>query len=110
MLRKCPYCHQELKTDEAISIIDAYADFLSDTSEKELNETSNKLSGIRSKIEKLDVTIVLTDEVNSVITESVELQKKIEQLSAYKTLLKSAIKIEDIHKNILYFLYNKHNI
>ena len=59
--RRCPYCHQELKTDEAISIIDAYADFLSDTSEKELNETSNKLSGIRSKIEKLDVTIALTD-------------------------------------------------
>lgn len=99
----CPYCHQELKTDEAISIIDAYADFLSDTSEKELNETSNKLSGIRSKIEKLDVTIVLTDEVNSVITESVELQKKIEQLSAYKTLLKSAIKIEDIQMPAMNF-------
>ena len=36
--KRCPYCHQELKTDEAISIIDAYADFLSDTSEKELNK------------------------------------------------------------------------
>lgn len=84
--KRCPYCHQELKTDEAISIIDAYADFLSDTSEKELNEASNKLSRIRSNIEKLDVTITLTDEVKSVITESVELQKKIEQLSTYKTL------------------------
>ena len=101
--KRCPYCHQELRTDEAIGIIDAYADFLSDTSEKELNETSNKLSGIRSKIEKLDVTIVLTDEVNSVITESVELQKKIEQLSAYKTLLKSAIKIEDIQMPAMNF-------
>ena len=101
--KRCPYCNQELKTEEAISIIDAYADYLSDTSEKELNETSNKLSGIRSKIEKLDVTIVLTDEVNSVITESVELQKKIEQLSAYKTLLKSAIKIEDIQMPAMNF-------
>lgn len=94
--KRCPYCHQELRTDEAISIIDAYTDFLSDTSEKELNEASKKLSSIRSKIEKLDVAITLTDEVNSVIKESVELQKKIEQLSAYKTLLKSVISAEKI--------------
>lgn len=94
--KRCPYCHQELRTDEAISIIDAYTDFLSDTSEKELNEASKKLSSIRSKIEKLDVAITLTDEVKSVIKESVELQKKIEQLSAYKTLLKSVISVEKI--------------
>lgn len=94
--KRCPYCHQELRTDEAISIIDAYTDFLSDTSEKELNEASKKLSSIRSKIEKLDVAITLTDEVKSVIKESVELQKKIEQLSAYKTLLKSVISAEKI--------------
>lgn len=94
--KRCPYCHQELRTDEAISIIDAYTDFLSDTSEKELNEASKKLSSIRSKIEKLDVAITLTDEVKSVIKESVELQKKIEQLSTYKTLLKSVISAEKI--------------
>lgn len=94
--KRCPYCHQELRTDEAISIIDAYTDFLSDTSEKELNEASKKLSSIRSKIEKLDVAITLTDEVKSVIKESVELQQKIEQLSAYKTLLKSVISAEKI--------------
>ena len=94
--QKCPYCHQELKSDEAISIINAYADFLSDTSEKELNDASKKLSEIRRKIEKLDVVITLTDEVKNVITESVELQKKIEQLSAYKTLLLFVKNIEEI--------------
>ena len=101
--KRCPYCHQELRTEGAISIIDAYADFLSDTSEKELNEASKKLSNIRSKIEKLDVAITLTDEVKSVITESVELQKKIEQLSAYKTLLKSVISTEEIQMPAMNF-------
>lgn len=101
--KRCPYCHQELRTGEAIGIIDAYADFLSDTSEKELNEASKKLSSIRSKIEKLDVAITLTDEVKSVITEPVEFQKKIEQLSAYKTLLKSVIKIEEFQMPAMNF-------
>lgn len=101
--KRCPYCYQELITAEAISIIDAYADFLSDTSEKELNEASNKLSSIRSKIEKLDVTITLTDEVKSVITEFVDLQKKIVQVSAYKTLLQSVKRIEEIQMPVMNF-------
>lgn len=41
--------------------------------------------------------------MKSVITESVELQKKIEQLSAFKTLLKSVIKIEDIQMPAMNF-------
>ena len=101
--KRCPYCHQELKTDEAISIIDAYADFLSDTSEKELNDASQKLTNIRRNIEKLDVSIMLTDEVKSVITESVELQKKIEQLSAYKILIQTVDKTEKIQMPIMDF-------
>ena len=101
--RRCPYCHQELKTGEAISIIDAYADFLSDTSEKELNDASQKLTNIRRNIEKLDVSIMLTDEVKSVITESVELQKKIEQLSAYKILIQTVDKTEKIQMPIMDF-------
>ena len=101
--KRCPYCHQELRTDEAISIIGAYTDFLNDTSEKELNEASKILSSVRSKIEKLDVAIVLTDEIKSVIKESVELQNKIEQLSVYKTLLKSVICAEEIQVPALNF-------
>ena len=101
--KRCPYCHQELITDEAINIIDAYAVFLSDTSEKELNDASNKLSGIRRKIDKLDVAVTLTDEVKSVITESIELQKKIEQLSAYKTLLQSVKSTEEIQMPTMNF-------
>ena len=101
--KRCPYCHQELRTDEAIRIIDAYSVFLSDTSEKELNDASKKLSGIRSKIDRLDVVVTLTDEVKSVITESIELQKKIEQLSAYKTLLQSVKNIEEIQMPTMNF-------
>lgn len=93
--QKCPYCHQELKS-EAVGIIAAYADFLSDTSEKELNDASKKLSDIRDKIEKLDVVISLTDEVKNVITKSVELQKKIDQLSSCKTLLQAEKNTEKI--------------
>lgn len=100
--QKCPYCHQELKP-EAISIITAYADFLSDTSEKELNDASKKLSDIRGKIEKLDVVITLTDEVKNVITESVELQKKIDQLSSCKTLLQAEKNTEKIQLPIVDF-------
>ena len=99
----CPYCHQELKSEEAISIINAYADFLSDTSEKELNDASEKLSDIRRKIEKLDVVITLTDEVKNVITESDELQKKIDQLSAYKILLQFVKKVEEIQMPTMIF-------
>ena len=100
--QKCPYCHQELKT-EAISIINAYTAFLSDTSEKELNDASKKLSDIRGKFEKLDVVITLTDEVKNVITESVELQKKIDQLSLYKTSLQSKKNTEKIQLPIVDF-------
>lgn len=101
--RRCPYCHQELNTDEAISIINAYAVFLSDTSEKELSDASRELASVRNNIERLDVEIVLTDEVKNAITESDELEKKIEQLSAYKSLLESVKDTEKIQMPIVDF-------
>ncbi len=93
---KCPYCRQELKTTEAINIVKTYAIFLNDSSEKDLNASSQKLAEIKNQIELFDVEIVLTDEIKNVITEPVELEKKILQLSEYKKSLKSSNNIEDI--------------
>lgn len=93
---KCPYCRQELKTDEAIRVIRTYAVFLNDSSEKELNDSSKTLSEIRKQIEMFNVEIILTDEIKNIITESAELEKKIKHLSEYKTTLQSANNAEEI--------------
>lgn len=94
--KKCPYCHQELQTDEAISIIKTYAVYLNDTSEKELENASKTLEKIRKQIEVFNVEIVLTDEIKNVINDFAELEKKIELLSKYKDSLQSAKTVDDI--------------
>src|SRR5574344_381377 len=65
--KKCPYCHQELKTAEAMNIINAYASFLSDTSETELTAAEQKIVDIQKKIGELDVTINISDDIKSVL-------------------------------------------
>lgn len=94
--KRCPYCHQELKTDEAINLVSSYAVFLKDSSEKELDEATKALSEIRGKIEKLDVAVFLTDEIKKLFAESAELEKKIGQLSKNKKILLSANNKESI--------------
>lgn len=93
---KCPYCHQELKTNEAINIVKTYAVFLNDSSEKELGASSKTLFEIKKRIELFDVEIVLTDEIKNVIAEFSELEKKIKQLAGYKKSLLVANSLEDI--------------
>lgn len=93
---KCPYCQQELKSEEAISIVKAYADYLSDTSEKELKDAAQSLTDLQSKIEKYDVAIVLTDEIKNVITDYTELEKKIGLLAKYKDSIQSAKTADEI--------------
>lgn len=83
----CPYCHQEIKSEEAISIIKAYTDFLNDTSENELNKAIQDLDNIRKKIEKIDVSINISSEIKTVIANTCDLQNKIDKLSSYKTVL-----------------------
>ena len=93
---KCPYCHQELKSEDAINIIKAYASFLSDTSESELNAAEKKIKGIREEIRNLDLSINISDEIKTAITDLTNLQNKIQQLSLYKTNLLTATELSDI--------------
>lgn len=93
---RCPYCHQELRTDEAINLVSTYAVFLQDSSEKELDESAKALAEIRGKIEKLDDAILLTDEIKKLFAESAELERKIGQLSENKKILLSANNKEGI--------------
>lgn len=83
----CPYCHQEIKSEEAINIIKAYTDFLNDTSENELNKAKQDLDNIRKEIEKIDVSISISNEIKTVIADTCDLPNKIDNLSSYKTVL-----------------------
>ena len=85
---KCPYCHQELKTDESLNIIQAYANFLNDTSETELNSAKEKVNEIREKIQNLDISIVMSDELKDCLKEFLDIDSKITSLKmAKKSLL-----------------------
>lgn len=86
----CPYCHQEIKSEEAINILKAYTDFLNDTSEHELNKAKQDLDNIRKEIEKIDISISISNEIKTVITNTCDLQNKIDNLSSYKTILCTA--------------------
>lgn len=87
---KCPYCHQKLKSEEAISIIKAYANFLNDTSESELSAAEKKIRDIKEEIGNLNLSITISDEVKTLITDIADLKNKIEQFSICKTTLLGA--------------------
>lgn len=102
-IEKCPYCHQELKTEKSVNIIRAYSTFLFDASEKELKSAEQKLNEIRNKIEKLDVEITIPEEIRTIIDCLTDLQEKIDQLSTCKKMLQLAGKADDIQDIILDF-------
>ncbi len=88
--KKCPYCHQELKTDESLAIIQAYATFLNDTSETELNLAKEKVNEIREKIQNLDISIVMTDDLKDCLKEFLDVDSKITSLKMAKQSLLDA--------------------
>lgn len=88
--KKCPYCHQELKTDESLAIIQAYATFLNDTSETELNLAKEKVNEIREKIQNLDISIVMTDDLKDCLKEFLDVDFKITSLKMAKQSLLDA--------------------
>ncbi len=93
---RCPYCNQELKTDDAIKILKAYSDFLSDTSETELRSAEQHLIAVQKKIENLETTIVLPNEIETIVDNIEELRDKINQFSSCKNMLQLAVKEVDI--------------
>lgn len=88
--KKCPYCHQELKTEESLSIIQAYANFLNDTSEAELKAANKKINEIRENIKNLDVSIVISDVLKNSLKDFLSIDSKINLFKMAKQTLLDA--------------------
>lgn len=95
-IKKCPYCHQDIVSEDAIKIIQAYATFLNDTSASELNTATANLKKIQNTIDKYNVSVSLADVVKSIINDSETLERKLTSLINYKQSLLSAKSADDI--------------
>lgn len=95
--QKCPYCHQDIVSDDAVKIIQAYATFLNDTSAGELNSATENLKTIQNIIDKYNVSVSLSDAVKSIISDSETLERKLSTLTDYKQSLLSAKRADDIN-------------
>lgn len=88
--KRCPYCHQELITDESLNIIQAYANFLNDTSEAELKSAIKKLNEIQEEIKNLDISIVLSDALKECLKDYENIDSKIDSFKIAKQSLLNA--------------------
>lgn len=95
-IKKCPYCHQDIVSEDAVKIIQAYATFLNDTSAGELDAATENLKKIRNTINGYDVSIQLTDDIKSIVSDSETLETKLTALNDYKQSLLSAKSADDI--------------
>lgn len=95
-IKKCPYCHQDIVSEDAIKIIQAYATFLNDTSASELNTATANLQKIQNTINGYDISVSLTDIVKSIIGDSKTLEEKLAAFYDYKQSLLSAKSADDI--------------
>lgn len=94
--KKCPYCHQDIVSKDAIEIIQAYTAFLNDTSAGELDTATENLKKIQNTINGHDVSIPLADIIKSTISNLGILEQKLTTLSTYKQSLLSAKNVDDI--------------
>lgn len=88
--KRCPYCHQELITDESLNIIQAYANFLNDTSEAELKSAIKKLNEIQEEIKNLDISILLSDALKECLKDYENTDCKIDSFKIAKQSLLNA--------------------
>lgn len=94
--KKCPYCHQDIVSEDALKIIEAYATFLNDTSAGELNAATENLTKVRNTINGYDVNIQVTDSIKSIVNDFKVLEIKLTALNDYKQSLLSAKSADDI--------------
>ena len=94
--KKCPYCHQDIVSEDAANIIQAYATFLNDTSAGELDMATANLTQVRNTINRYDVSIQVTDSIKSIVNDSKALETKLTALNEYKQSLLSAKGTDDI--------------
>lgn len=94
--KKCPYCHQDIVSEDALKIIEAYATFLNDTSAGELDAATENLTKVRNTINGYDVYIQVTDSIKSIVNDFKALETKLTALNDYKKSLLSAKSADDI--------------
>lgn len=94
--KKCPYCHQDIVSEDALKIIEAYATFLNDTSAGELDAATENLTKVRNTINGYDVYIQVTDSIKSIVNDFKALETKLTALNNYKQSLLSAKSADDI--------------
>lgn len=93
-VRVCPYCRQELK-GEAIDIVRAYADFLSDQSQTTRRELLHEQSRLKMQIETMKVNGQLSERIDVLLGKAKE--QVLEALSALARLRESLmIKIDNL--------------
>lgn len=98
--KKCPYCHQELKTNDSLTIIQAYANFLNDTSETEFKSARNKLNDVRKKIENLDVSIEMSAIQKECLKDFKDIDSKISLFTIVKQSLLDAKTSDEVNVSI----------
>ena len=84
--KKCPYCHQDIVSDDAVKIIQAYATFLNDTTAGELDAATENLTKVRNTINGYDVSIQVTDSIKSIVNDFKALEAKLTALNDLNNL------------------------